>query len=139
MSIIDELQAEKFDLKIQRFGTVYALSRAIRIKPERIKVQFFKDKSFDHVKQLIDVATQEDELEQYPQNFFTRLSFWWQEFKRKWFPRWLLRRYPVEWHQVWAVHKFPELDVPSLGKECVSLKVIKYSELEKLIEKRRKE
>lgn len=137
MSIIDELKAEEFEFKIQRFGSVYALSRAIRIKPARIKVQFFKDKSFDHVKQLIDVATQEEELAEYPNNFFLRLSYWWQRFKKRWFSKWLwlYQRYPVTWNQVWAIHKFPELEVPDLGKECVHLKVVQYSEIQKLLER----
>ena len=67
---------------------------------------------------VVVVATMEDPLMQIPAD-------WWQGVKERWFPYWLKKRFPVRYAQIVAVHKFPELDVPStLGKEFVHLEIV---------------
>lgn len=56
----------------------------------------------------------EEKLASYPRD-------WWQAVKQRWFPFWILRRWPVEYTQIIAIHKFPEAEIPSLGKEFVHL------------------
>jgi hypothetical protein len=54
---------------------------------------------------------------------------WWQAFKQRWFPEWLKARFPVEWAEIEAIHKFPEVDVPwGLGKEHVHLSLVRMKE-----------
>lgn len=45
---------------------------------------------------------------------------WWQAFKERWFPKWLLRRFPVEYTQIFAKHKFPHWK-KELGTEYVEV------------------
>lgn len=43
-------------------------------------------------------------------------SDWWQAFKARWFPGWLLRRFPVR-YQVWEVKRlYPDFTDPQLGR-----------------------
>jgi hypothetical protein len=74
------------------------------------------------VRGILDILTYEEEIYRYP-------SDWWQAFKERWFPKWLLKQFPVKKAEVWAVHKFPELAPPDgfLGKEFVHLKIIQPS------------
>lgn len=81
------------------------------MSPERIVIEGSKV--------ILDILTQEDEVFDYPAD-------WWQAFKERWFTKWLKRRSRVKRARVWAIHKFPELDFPQnfVGKEFVHLKVL---------------
>ena len=130
MSILGKLNSEEHTFKVQRLASAYAISKkAITIASERFISKVVDTNDALMVKLLVDIATQEEELHEYPED-------WWQAIKERWFPKWLLRRYPVKYAQVWAYHKFPELEVPNLGKELINLKVFRYDELEKLKERR---
>jgi len=69
------------------------------------------------IRALVKIVVQEELLCSYPRD-------WWQAVKQRWFPGWLLKRYPVQTEDVWAVHKFPDLAVPpTLGREIIHLEV----------------
>lgn len=113
---LKDLPAEEFQFIIKRLGSAYAQDKGIKVDPKRFMVEVGKRL----VKVVIDVATQEEDLAKYP-------STWWDAFKERWYPKWLLKRFPVEYDWIWARHTYPEVEVPPLGKEFVTLRVIKGS------------
>jgi len=89
------------------------------------------------VQWLVKVLVQEETLAKYP-------SDWWQALKERWFPwsfagRMWLRRWPVRYTEVMAVHKFPELSPPDevLGREFVTLKLVDEDKLVKVGEEKK--
>lgn len=116
---------QEYTFRIRRLATEYAVSKGIRVKPKRFSLEAYDYDNFVLVRALVDLATQEEELCKYPDS-------WWQAFKERYFPRWLLKRCPVRYTEVWAYHKYPELEVPDLGKEIIHLKAIRYDDLGKL-------
>ncbi len=103
---------EELVFKLQRIAANICVDAGLIITPERFVIE--------GTKVLIDILTKEEELYRHP-------STWWQMFKSVYFPKWLLRLYPVKYTEVWTVHKFPELTFPTkdvLGKEFVHLKII---------------
>lgn len=81
------------------------------------------------VEVILDIATQEETLCQYPAN-------WLEALKERWFFGWLKKRFPVRMKQVIAVHKFPELDAP-VGREFVHLRIVDQDKLMKELEEQR--
>ena len=84
------------------------------------------------VQWLVKVLVQEETLAKYP-------SDWWQALKERWFKPWMLRRWPVRYTEVLAVHKFPELNPPDevLGREFVTLKLVDEDKLAKIGEEKK--
>ena len=84
------------------------------------------------VQWLVKLLVQEETLAKYP-------SDWWQALKERWFKPWMLRRWPVNYIEVIAVHKFPELSPPDevLGREFVTLKLVDEDKLEKVGEEKK--
>ena len=77
------------------------------------------------IDQIFRLATQEEELAKYP-------ATWWQFFKEAYFPKWLLRKFPVQYEEIWAVRKYPEINIPDLGSEYVHFKIIDIDGIERL-------
>ena len=84
------------------------------------------------IDQIYRLATMEEELAKYP-------ATWWQAFKETFFPKWLLRKFPVQYEEIWAVHKFPEVNIPDLGTEYVHFKILDMDKLERIRTKEEKE
>lgn len=122
---LKDLRGEDFTFKLRQIGAMVALDKGIRLSPDRFKIEVLKNEGQYILKVLVDLLTQEQEVMKIPAN-------WWEGIKLRWFPQQLLARYPVKWDEIWAVHKFPELDTPVLGREFVHLKLIKQEELDRL-------
>jgi len=86
------------------------------------------------IRALLTIATKEEQVFDYPAN-------WFQAFKERCFPRWLKKKIPVRMNRVWAIHLFPELNIPNefVGREYVSFRVVNVDRLEKLADKKEKE
>ena len=91
----------------------------------RIKVHGKLDEAVDLI---LNVATLEEPIQEIPAD-------WFQHFKLRWFPRWLKRKFPAKMVWVVAIHKFPELQIPPLGREYVHLKVVDQDKLMKELER----
>jgi hypothetical protein len=44
-------------------------------------------------------------------------SDWWEAFKKRFFPKWLLKKYPVVYHEEKTVYVCPHIDVPKNHSE----------------------
>ncbi len=117
------MEYEKFDFKLKKLAVEMALSEGF--SPSAAKRISLETKG-KAIKAAFVVATQEDELAKIPDSL-------WQHIKQCWFPRWLLRMFPVQYAELWVTHKFPDLDVPPLGREFVSLKLLRFKDLEKAV------
>ena len=114
--------------KLKKLVTQRIIDQSLMTNPSRVGVEALIDDAGNGIiRALLVVATQEEQLAEFP-------SDWWQTFKERWFPQWLLHHYPVKKKQVWAIHKYPELDIPTsfLGREFVHLKIISQEELERV-------
>lgn len=122
---------KEFTFKVRRLGSEIALRYyGVRISPERFITEVLTGRRGELLlRVLLHVATQDEELLKRPKT-------WWQMFKAQYFPKWLLRRFPVQMEEIWVTHKFPELEIPeyALGREFVHLRIINADALRKLAE-----
>jgi len=105
--ILDKLAVDKYSFIIRRIAVRGKLDEAVEL--------------------ILDIATQEEPIQEIPASL-------WQHFKLRWFPRWLKRKFPPKMVWVVAVHTFPELAIPPLGREYVSLKIVDSDKLIKELE-----
>jgi len=79
------------------------------------------------VRGLLQVATKSEEVFDFPENFLVRWGRAWHTFKVQKFPRWLKKYIPIVTYRVWAVSKFPELNIPPefRNSEFIHFRVIK--------------
>jgi len=129
--LLDDCLSEEFIFKVQRIWVERALDYGILLHPERLKVTVWDMINMDAIgiRLLLDIATQKGDTWAIPAD-------WWQHFKQRWFPRWLERRFPVRTKLIGALHKFPEIDLPPMGREFVHLRVIDPWKLQDKLEKR---
>ena len=115
-------------LKVTQLVCKIAADKGVVFSADRIKIAAWEDL----VQAIMTLATQEETVFEYPAN-------WWEALKE-----WLLKKHligshviklfkAVRYNKVVAVHKFPELVVPSelLGREFVHLKVMPWEEVER--------
>jgi hypothetical protein len=124
----DLLDEEVLTFKSRKIITQVLLDHALDVAPERVQVRIVEHEIGRLVQGLITVATQEEEVYEHPED-------WWQSFKERWFPEWLKKRYPVRMNQVWAIHKFPELNIPMdlPLREFIHFRVVNDKKLERLL------
>jgi len=118
--IFDRATIDKFTLEMKKIASVKAIDDfAIILGGDRIKWSYLEDTGRTMIRGIMRVATQEEPLCKYPAD-------WWQHVKERWFRKWMLRRWPVKYEEVIAMHKFPELDPPAgvLGREFVHLEIV---------------
>lgn len=110
-----ELKMENFTGNMRKY--VYETFFDLATVPPEIQVQVIDERIQHCIRAVAKIVTQEELLCSYPRD-------WWQAFKQRWFCKWMLRRWPVETEDVWAVHKYPDLAVPSpWGREIIHLEV----------------
>mgnify|MGYP001574360938 FL=1 len=129
---------EGVKFKIHRYAVETTISKGVRLDPERFHIQALEKAGFTVVKALLDIATMEEEVADYPDNFLTRWGQKWQNQKRR-IPRWLQKRMPkwlrkrllLKYKRVYAMHKFPEVDIPPqmLVSEFVHFRRVNLTEL----------
>ena len=111
------MEKEELVLEIQRIVSQRIISNyAIDLYEPNIGTQFHPIlENYDGagLRHIYKMAVKEELEAQYP-------SDWWQAFKERWFPNWLLGRYPVRYTQIIAKHKFPHWE-KELGKERVQV------------------
>jgi len=104
------------------------------LNEDRVKAKLYEDQQGRLVVQgLLAIATLHEEVFEYPTD-------WWQAFKERWFPKWLLNRYPVALSHVWSYSKLPEVNIPHeyIGREYIHFQAIDERKLE-LLGKEQKE
>ena len=92
-----------------------------------VKRIMVRGKLDEAVELMLDIATQQESIMEIPAD-------WFQHWKQRWLPRWLKRKYPVRMNWVYAITKFPELQVPQLGRSYLHLQVIDLDKLVKELE-----
>lgn len=126
MSVITELAGkDETTFKAKKLVVREALAHGILLQPERVQLQLLQ-LGIEHViEAIVTLATQEEEVCDIPAD-------WWQACKERWFPKWLKRRYPVRYDQIWSEHNFPEIELPDFGREFVHFKKIRWGDLERI-------
>jgi len=101
---------QHYELKLKRIVAQILADNALLMEVDRFK----RVADTRMVKWLVTIATQEEPLCRYP-------ATWWDAFKEKWLKRW----FTVNYTEVIAVHKYPELSIPDqvLGREFVHLRI----------------
>lgn len=124
---------ETYTFRIRRIFHEACVNKGLNISPGRIMGrEFVDDLGRQIIQTMLAVATQEEEIVSFPDNWLTRLGKTWHNVKRR-LPRWaraILRPGEVS---VMAVHKFPEVNVPNnlLGNEFVHFKIWKVLDAKK--------
>ncbi len=90
------------ELELRRFCKELSLSPRVEMR-EAERYGFFEGARFSLVYEVYSQAKERD---------VTFPETWWQHFKQRWFPSWLLRRYPVRLTTVTvrAEALFPDLE-----------------------------
>lgn len=123
---ISKIKTDEITLRVRRLVAEARLSPTQMRALKRVDLQSFLTKqSVELIRAVLDLACLEEPIQEIPAD-------WWQHFKLRWFPKWLKRRFPVKMEWIAAIHKFPELDVPPLGREYLHLRVV---DSDKLIRK----
>lgn len=109
---------ERHELTLSRttFAKEFSMSRiALENLPQGFGEQWMRDECYRMSVSLFGLAHEMTA----PLPEYSYPADWWQATKERWFPRWLLRRYPVRLKRVGGgkiavdVHAlFPELDAP---------------------------
>ena len=80
------------------------------LAPENLEMSHFEHAcGAEMVRALYHCLVFEELLATYPAD-------WWHAFKARWFPGWLLARFPARYTEVVAKHKFPHV-----GKEYIEM------------------
>lgn len=138
--ITDFLTEEEYTFRVLPIFYQVALDAGILIDANRVEFDTWRDYSLiQMMRGILRIATQEDEVFKYPENFWTRLGQLWQRAKEK--TRVLRVLMPLHWKYVWAIHKFPELNLPDdlvIGKKFVHFRIVDEQKLEDWVEGREK-
>ena len=129
------LENQEYEFKVKRLVVQRLVDKGLIIEANRLKRQQHGDlEDYDAqlIRHILDIATQEDPLYKHPTRQNSR-GMWWEYLKARWFPDWLLRKFPIKYEEIIAVHKFPELSLPDslLGREFVHLKIVELEDLGK--------
>jgi len=120
-----------------RLRTIFsrcAVNRGLNINIDRYQVRTIDEGAGKYLAEgMLLLATQEDEVFDFPNNFLIRWGRKWHTLKVH-FPRWCRRFCPCGITRVWAIHKFPDVNVPAefFGSEYVSFREIKEEDLGKI-------
>ena len=114
---------EEFKFTLRKIFARCAVHRGLNINTERYKVKTIDEGAGNWLAQsILLLATKEEEVYDCPDNFLTRLGQKWHTLKKK-LPR---RFFPLGIKRVWAVSKFPDVNVPAsfFGSEFVHFRVM---------------
>lgn len=126
------MKDQTFEFRLRKIFAKCAVNRGLNIKPERYQVRAIDEGAGRYLAEgILLLATKEEEVFDYPLNTLTKLGRKWAAFRAR-MPLWLRRRFPQKWARVWAVSKFPDVNVPAqyFGSEFVHFRVIDEKELE---------
>lgn len=115
-----------FEFKVRRYVAQFAFDKSLLMGGENVKAEVIEDNAQQYLaRALVVIVTEEEPIARIPAD-------WWQAFKERWFRPWLLRFFPVQYIEIVAVHKYPELDVPErmLGAEFVNLEIMPVEKFE---------
>lgn len=114
----EQIGCKRIDLAVEKAFSAIALDDHIRLVMGNFELQRYEDAVLQNIIRGLYRFLSKEEIEAvYPTD-------WWQAFKERWFPYWLLRRYPVRYTKIVAKHLFPEATVPNLGKEIIQVKKV---------------
>ncbi len=127
---LKECLGPEFTFKIQTIITQLAIDNTLLVDPKRIKLQLIESDLKQAIRLVFRLATMEEQVYDYPAD-------WLEWFKQRWFPKWLIKKYPIKMARVWSVHTFPELNIPEdlIGKEYVHFSVVDEKKLERMARK----
>lgn len=132
---LEDCLGEEFTFTVRQIVNDSIIDKELMMDSKRLKTYSWLDIIMrPHIRSILTLATQEEEVFDYPAD-------WFQWFKQRWFPKWLLAHYPIRTARIWAISKFPELNIPNefVGKEFVHFRVVNEDKLRKKIEKEEKE
>jgi len=122
---LEECIGQEFRFNIRRVISDILVDEALLVNSSRVKTYAWLNQTLmPHIRLLFTYATQEEEVFDYPAD-------WWQWFKQRWFPEWLIKRYPIRMARIWAIHSFPELNIPDefVGREFVHFRIVNEDKL----------
>jgi len=117
---------KEFTFRLRKVFAQCAVNRGLKISPDRYQVRAIDEGAGKYLAEgILLLATQEDEVYDCPLNFLTKLGQRWQNLKAR-MPRWIQKRIPLEHTRIWAVSKYPDLNVPAsfFGSEYVHFRVV---------------
>ena len=117
---MDKKTLEEATFKVKRIGKIISNANSIAIDSERFDIQVG-----EAIIAILDIATQEDALLDYP-------TTWWDSFKIAKFPQWLLKRFPAQYNRAWVVRKYPEVNISPWGREYVNIKIVPWNKIDTL-------
>ncbi len=122
---------EDYSFHVRKVTNTIALDRGLLLDANRVEIRRYvrEELTSDIIQGVLSIACQDEEVFDYP-------SDWWEWAKERWLPKWLKKRYPVRMARIWAIHKYPELNVPNelVGKEYIHFRVVNDEKLRKKIE-----
>ena len=122
---------EKFVFDVHKYIILSCIAKGVDIQPDKVAVSYEETKGGELIgKAVIDILTLHRPLCTHPRD-------WWQAFKERWFPQWMLDRWPPRYCHVEAEYKFPEMNPPEsvLGRQFVHLKVLDEDKIRKDLER----
>lgn len=121
---------DDLEFRLKKIFSEATIAQGLSINTDRFQVRKVEDSVGNHIIQgILLLAVQEEEVWEYPDNFLTRWGKKWQNFKKN-LPRWMRLRVPLKVHQVWAIHKYPDVNVPIefIGSEFVHFQVKEFED-----------
>lgn len=119
------MENEEFTFRLRKVFSQCAVNKGLNISPERYQARVIDEGAGKYLAEgILLLATKEDEVFDYPVNWLTKLGQKWQNLKAK-MPRRIRKWFPLEHTRIWAVSKFPDLNVPAsfFGSEFIHFKV----------------
>lgn len=107
MGFMDRVEIETTELKVLKVGVNYAVSAN-----EMAIANISTDAMMDHIsKEMVysltaRIASRHMENLEYPAD-------WVEAFKERWFPHWLLKKYPVRYHRYDVSVLYPGIVIPN--------------------------
>lgn len=113
----------EIQFRARKLFTECTFEKGLNMASDALQVGIEDEKLLTRVQMLLNIATLEEEVHDDPVNIFTRMGARWQKIKNR--NRFLRRWFPVKYDRVWAVHKYPEVNIPGelLGQEFVSFRL----------------
>ncbi len=121
------MNEETVTFRLRKIFSKCAVDRGLNINTERYQARVIDEGAGLYLAEsILLLATKEEEVFDFPINWLTKLGQKWQSLKAR-MPRRIRKWFPLEHARVWAVSKFPDVNVPAnfFGSEFVHFRTAK--------------
>ena len=104
--------------RLQSIAHAVAADYGLLLRGERLQLEYLDQLGQTIIRGILDIAVKDEQVLDLPDG-------WFQMLKHEVFPRWLLKLSPVRYKRIWAVHLFPEINIPPeyFDKQYVQFRV----------------